>query len=192
MVENKTTLYLLRHGQTVDNVNRIIQGQNDSPLTREGIIATKNRAKKLKGIVLDAVFCSDLRRARKSLEILLRELNVNVNVNYCTDIRELDFGQLTGRKIDDVKEIIMFHKNHTWKFYPEGESGDTFRKRVIDFVERILRKYNGKTSLFMTHYGVIESILRHYIEKSDNRLSVNNYDIGSLSFNSKGVRFKWI
>ncbi len=79
--DETTTIYLLRHGQTESNVHRIIQGQNDSPLTQEGIDATKSRAEKLKGIIFDAIFCSDIERARKSLEILLKGLDININVN---------------------------------------------------------------------------------------------------------------
>ncbi|ODS33615.1 MAG: phosphoglycerate mutase, partial [Candidatus Scalindua rubra] len=190
--DKTTTLYLLRHGQTEDNVRRIIQGQNDSPLTREGITATRDRAKKLKGIAFDAIFCSNLERARKSLEILLEELDSNIDVNYCTEIRELDFGQFTGKNIEDVKEIILLHKKQTWKHYPDGESGDSFSKRIIDFVENVLRRYEGKAVLFMTHYGVIETILKHYVKKPDKRLNTRNYDTGVLYFNNKDVSFKWI
>ncbi len=193
MTEDKTTtIYLLRHGQTEDNVDRIIQGQNDSPLTQQGIIATKDRAKRLKGIRFDAIFCSDIERARKSLEILLRGLDIDIDVNYSAEIRELDFGRLTGRKIDDVKDIILFHKRNTWKHYPDGESGDSLSKRVIKFVETVLDEYKGKTLLFMTHYGVIETILKHYVEKLDDRLNVKNYDIVALYFNHEGVRFTWM
>ncbi len=193
MTEDKTTtIYLLRHGQTEDNVDRIIQGQNDSPLTQQGIIATKDRAKRLKGIRFDAIFCSDIERARKSLEILLRGLDIDIDVNYSAEIRELDFGRLTGRKIDDVKDIILFHKRNTRKHYPDGESGDSLSKRVIKFVETVLDEYKGKTLLFMTHYGVIETILKHYVEKLDDRLNVKNYDIVALYFNHEGVRFTWM
>jgi broad specificity phosphatase PhoE len=190
--DETTTIYLLRHGQTEDNVRRIIQGHNDSPLTQEGIDATKDRAEKLEGIIFDAIFCSDIERARKSLEILLKGLDININVNYSTEIRELNFGQLTGKKIDDVREIVLHHKSHTWKHYPDGESGDSLSKRVITFVETVLDKYKGKTLLFMTHYGVIETILKHYVEKLDDRLNVNNYDIAVFCYNSKGVKFTWM
>ncbi|KKM79662.1 hypothetical protein LCGC14_1347660 [marine sediment metagenome] len=191
-MDETTTIYLLRHGQTEGNVHGIIQGQNDSPLTQEGIDATKSRAEKLKGIIFDAIFCSDIERARKSLEILLKGLDININVNYSAEIRELDFGRLTGKKIDDVKDIVLYHKSHTWKFYPDGESGDSLSKRVINFVETVLDKYKGKTLLFMTHYGVIETILKHYVEKLDDRLNVNNYDIAVFCYNSKGVKLTWM
>jgi broad specificity phosphatase PhoE len=198
MGENKTTLYLLRHGQTENNVLRIIQGHNDSPLTQEGIIATRDRAEKLKGVIFDAIFCSDLGRTKKTLEILLEELDINnIDVNYCAEIRELDFGQITGKNIDDVKEIVLYHKSHTSKHYPDGENSDSFRKRVTGFTEKVLNKYKGRTVFFMTHYGVIEAILKHYVGQPDNdrlnaRLNTKNYDIWILYFDNKGVRFTWM
>ncbi len=187
-----TTLYLMRHGQTEYNVRRVIQSHNDSPLTREGITSTRGRAKMLKGIIFDAIFCSDLERARKSLEILLDELDTNIIVNYCADLREIDFGQLTGRNIEDIMDIIQLHKKQTHRRYPDGESGDSFSKRVLDFVEMVLDLHVGGTILFMTHFGVIETILKHYINKLDDRLNTKNYDIGVLYFNKKGVSYKWI
>lgn len=182
----------MRHGQTEDNVRRFIQGHNDSPLTREGMEATRGRAKMLKGITFDAIFCSDLERTRKSLEIVMGELDINITVNYCYDLREIDFGQLSGRKYDAVNDLILLHKKHTHIPYTHGESGDSFSKRVLGFVDKILGVYEGGTILFMTHFGVIETILKHYINKPDDRLSTKNYDTGVLNFNKKGVDHKWI
>ena len=187
-----TTLYLMRHGQTEDNVRRVIQSHNDSPLTREGITATRGRAKMLKGIIFDAIFCSDLERTRKSLEILLDELDINIIVNYCADLREIDFGQLTGKNIEDIKDIILLHKKQTQRHYTDGESGDSFSKRVLGFVEMVLDVHEGGAILFMTHFGVIETILKHYINKPDDRLNTKNYDMGVLYFDKKGVNYKWI
>ena len=80
----------------------------------------------------------------------------------------------------------------TWKHYPDGESGDSFSKRIIDFVEKVLHRYEGKTVLFMTHYGVVETILKHYVKGPDKRLNTSNYDTGVLQFNNGDVSFKWI
>ena len=142
--------------------------------------------------MFDAIFCSDLERTRKSLEILLEELDLNIDVTYCADIREIDFGQLTGKNIEGIKDIILLHKKQTQRHYTDGESGDSFRKRVLGFVEMVLDVREGGTILFMTHFGVIETILKHYINKPDDRLNTKNYDMGALYFNKKGVSYKWI
>ena len=190
--DKTTTLYLMRHGETEDNVRRVIQSHNDSPLTLEGIAATRGRAKMLKGITFDVIFCSDLERTRKSLGILLDELDINVIVNYCSDLREIDFGQISGRNFDAVKDIILLHKEQTQRHYTDGESGYSFGKRVLSFVKMVLDVHEGGTILFMTHFGVIETILKHYIRKPDDKLNTKNYDMGVLYFDKKGVNYKWI
>ena len=190
--DKTTTLYLMRHGETEDNVSRVIQGHNDSPLTQEGIAATRGRAKMLKGIMFDVIFCSDLERTRKSLGILLEELDLNIDVTYCADIREIDFGQLSGKKVEEIKDIILLHKKQTERHYTDGESGYSFGKRVLSFVKMVLDIHEGGTILFMTHFGVIETILKHYIGKQDDKLNTKNYDMGLLYFDKKGVNYKWI
>ena len=193
MLRNKTTtLYLLRHGQTEHNVLRIIQGHNDSALTQEGINATKIRAGKLKDSTFDSLFCSDLERARKSLEIIVTEWDCDISIKYRPEIREIDFGQFTGKNIDEMKDIILSYKADKTKSYPDGESGCAFGERVINFVEDVLARYEGRTVLIMTHFGVIESILKHYIKELDDRLNTKNYDIGVLYFDNNGVKFRWI
>ena len=47
--DKTTTLYLMRHGETEDNVRRVIQGHNDSPLTQEGISCYKGQGKNAQG-----------------------------------------------------------------------------------------------------------------------------------------------
>ncbi len=44
----------------------------------------------------------------------------------------------------------------------------------------------------MTHFGAIESILKYYVNKPDDRLNTKNYDMGVLYFDKKGVNYKWI
>ncbi len=141
--------------------------------------------------MFDAIFCSDLERTRKSLEVLLEELDINVIVNYCADLREIDFGQLTGKNIEDIKDILLLHKKQTQRHYTDGESGDSFCKRVLGFVEMVLDVRKGGTILFMTHFGVIETILKYYVNKPDDRLNTKNYDMSVLYFDKKGVNYKW-
>lgn len=190
--DKTTTLYLMRHGETEDNVRRVIQSHNDSPLTQEGITATRDRARMLNGIMFDAIYCSDLQRTRKSLEILRDELGINSIVNYCAEIREIDFGRLTGRNIEEIKDVILLHKKQTQLNYSGGESGDSFSKRVLSFVEMVLGSHEGGIILFMTHFGVIETVLKHYIEKLDDSVNTKNYDIKVLFFNKEGVSYRWI
>jgi broad specificity phosphatase PhoE len=64
-------LIIIRHGETNDNANGICQGQNDSPLSENGIAQAKSLALRFKDRKIDAVYSSDLQRAANTaLEIL--------------------------------------------------------------------------------------------------------------------------
>ncbi len=181
------TVYLLRHGHTEDNQNRIIQGQGDSPLTHEGILSIKNRAIKLKDINFDAVYCSPLGRARSSMEIFLKEIGSNTNAVYLDELMEIDFGEYTKKKINEIIDTIYEHKTNTSKPYPGGESGDMFKKRVMYFMDEYVLKNECKCFFVMTHYGVIETILNHYNNMPNEDIRLNKDTIIRLSFSQNNV-----
>jgi broad specificity phosphatase PhoE len=69
-ITNPCTFYITRHGETVWNIQQRMQGQQDSPLTENGILQAKAAAEKLKKIHFDHAFSSDLLRARRTAEII--------------------------------------------------------------------------------------------------------------------------
>ena len=180
---NMKLVYLLRHGQTEDNNNRIIQGQSDSLLTPEGMNSIKKRAEKLNDITFNVIYCSPLGRARFSLDILLKELKQNTNVAYLDELMEIDFGKYTKKNINEIIDIIKVHKKNTSKPYPDGESGDMFKERVMRFMSKFILKSDDKCFLVMTHYGVIETILQHYNNLSYEEIRSKKDAIILLSLN---------
>ena len=87
-------LYITRHGQTKANVEKYMQGQTPGELTREGCQQAKEFGIYYKDIKFDQIYCSDLLRAKKSLEIILEE-NIHKENNkdilvYTDKIREVN------------------------------------------------------------------------------------------------------
>ena len=66
----KTILYLARHGETVDNVNKIMQGQTQGQLNENGINQARQLAEELKGKHFDAFVASDLKRSVDTCRIV--------------------------------------------------------------------------------------------------------------------------
>ncbi|MFC0180679.1 2,3-diphosphoglycerate-dependent phosphoglycerate mutase GpmB [Thorsellia kenyensis] len=97
-----TTVYLVRHGETVWNAERKIQGQLDSPLTAEGISQAHWVAKRAKSLGITHLYSSDLGRAVQTASIIAQPLKLEV----ITDRRwrELNMGILEGRCIDDLSD----------------------------------------------------------------------------------------
>ena len=185
-------VYIVRHGETNDNRKKIIQGQADSPLTEDGKTSIRESARMLNDVAFDVVYCSPLGRATSSLNIILKETNITCSIFYLKEIMEIDFGELTKKAIDDVIEKIREHKQDTTKPYPGGESGDMLKKRVISFMENYILGSEWKSFLVVTHYGVLETMLHHYVRLPHSEIDRNRDMTAKLSFNGKEIKYRWI
>ena len=93
-------MYLARHGQTEENVNRIFQGQLPGRLTEEGKRQAVAMGEELAGVSLDAVVSSDLQRVVDTVQLAVGNRNLPWEKNSL--LREIDWGSWTGRPLDSV------------------------------------------------------------------------------------------
>lgn len=177
------TAILIRHGQTEGNVSGIVQGQSDSPLTGEGISSTRKKAEKIKALSFDAVFCSDLPRATHSLKILKDALPLLPEPVLRPDLREIDFGDLTGLNRREIMPTVLKHKANPRLNYPNGESGAQFIARVKKFFLELLENHTGQTVLVVSHYGVLETTARQFAgTPPDEKVIIGRDDIWEMIF----------
>lgn len=147
-----TTLYLVRHGETKDNVAKILQGQGHGELTPVGIAQMEELAVSLSEIHVDAIISSDLQRAYDSAQILNHQWNQSVQTTSL--LRERDWGDFTGRFIPDLKGLPL----------PENvEKMEDLLNRAKAFLEWVKNNYQGKTILAVGH-GIINKAIQavHY------------------------------
>ncbi|MBP7098501.1 MAG: histidine phosphatase family protein, partial [Prevotella sp.] len=97
-----TTLYLVRHGETVDNAAQILQGQCQGQLNEKGIEQAKEVCEKMKNCDIDVFISSDLKRAYDTCRIIAAPHNKDVEQTSL--IRERDWGDFTGKFIPDMKD----------------------------------------------------------------------------------------
>lgn len=163
------SLYLVRHGETEWNVLHRIQGQLDSNLTENGVLESQKQAEKLKDIVFDAIFSSDLSRAAETAEIL--KLNRQLAVATNKALRERTFGKYDGSLGEDYTKAIRhlldeyekLTEEERWKFkFDEGyESDEELVSRFITALREIAVGYANKTVLVVTHGGNLRTFLTH-------------------------------
>ena len=96
-----TTLFLVRHGETVDNVRQIMQGQTQGCLNERGRDQAAQVARRLAEESIDAIVASDLQRAIQTAEIIAVPHGLPVRTTPL--LRERDWGSFTGRFIPDLK-----------------------------------------------------------------------------------------
>src|SRR5664279_1147846 len=93
------TLYIVRHGQTVDNLENRIQGHTDSPLTKLGVRQAEAVADRLASENFSAIYSSDLGRAIHTAEIIAAKHDLPVQPTPL--LRELNLGVAQGLTGDE-------------------------------------------------------------------------------------------
>ena len=140
-----TTLLLVRHGETDWNAAGRLQGHTDRPLNEYGRRQAKDLADRLAGEGADAVYASDLARARETAEIVGERLGLTVVID--ADLREKNWGNWEGLTGDERVHVEF-----------EGESTEAHRERVMRAVRRIVERHPGQRVVVVTHGGSLRRI----------------------------------
>lgn len=165
--ENYCTLYLVRHGETERNKNDIVMGQQDSPLTENGVRQIEARANELRNIHFDAAFSSDLPRAERSAEIMITERQLAIQTSKL--LRERSYGHFEGGPSKEYRDMVrhlmeqvkQLPEAEQWKFKfaDDVESDEELINRFLVQLREIAVAYAGKTVLIVTHGGCIRMFL---------------------------------
>jgi alpha-ribazole phosphatase len=154
-----TTLLLARHGETDWNRARRWQGHADRPLTARGRTQAADLAARLADIALDAVYSSDLRRARETAEPVAA--TDGLELVQLPELREVNVGSWQGLTRDEA-EIRFPAGFERWREggtgWDDGESYGEMSARVLAAVERIANEHRGGRVLVVTHGGPIRAI----------------------------------
>ena len=142
-------LYLVRHGETVDNVNRIMQGQTQGELTENGIAQARLLAERMASWHVDAFVASDLKRSIDTC-VLLAEPHGKMVVQTPL-LRERDWGSFTGLFIPDIP------LDDPWP--DDIESLVALKERASRFIDFIRDGYDGQTVVAVGH-GIINKAIQ--------------------------------
>ena len=99
-------LILIRHGQSTYNEENRFTGWKDVDLTKKGVKEATNAAKLLKDSKFDLAFTSNLIRAQKTLDIILKNLNISLPIIKDEALNERDYGSLVGQNKHEAAKIF--------------------------------------------------------------------------------------
>jgi probable phosphoglycerate mutase len=157
--DNMTTLYLVRHGETVDNANQIMQGQTQGMLNEYGIRQAQEVSEAWKDRQIDVVIASDLKRSIDTARIIAEPHGLEVITTPL--LRERDWGDFTGRFIPDLK-------NEVW---PENiETLENLLSRAGEFIAYVKETFPGKKVLAVGHGIINKAVQAVYYEKPMNEV----------------------
>jgi 2,3-bisphosphoglycerate-dependent phosphoglycerate mutase len=148
-----SNLFVFRHAETTDNSNHIFSGWRDPDLTQKGLIQAQEIAEQLQKEKIDWAFTSHLKRAKKTLEIVLKS-HPNVPIFVDDRLIERCYGTLQGKsKIKVANErpewFAKVHRGYDFP-PPEGESLKMVENRTLPFVtqlEKWLQYHPGNVAI---------------------------------------------
>jgi len=160
---SSTKLIIIRHGETLWNIEGKKQGQLDSPLTSLGIKQAKALAQRLTEESFTVLYASDLGRAYETAEYIAARTNHKIFPEQ--RLRERSFGifqGLTDKQIENKypAEHNSYLTNPVDYVIPDGESLRQFYARVTDFLESLPTLHDGQIVTIVTHGGVIDGWFR--------------------------------
>jgi 2,3-bisphosphoglycerate-dependent phosphoglycerate mutase len=151
-------LVLVRHGQSDWNLKNLFTGWRDVDLTEKGVAEAHEAGRKLKaqGIKFDVAFTSALKRAQRTLDLMLTELGqTTIPIFKDQALNERDYGDLVGLNKDDARKKWGEEQVHIWRRSydvapPGGESlKDTLARAlpyyVTDILPRVLVAAHGNS-----------------------------------------------
>jgi 2,3-bisphosphoglycerate-dependent phosphoglycerate mutase len=162
-------LVLVRHGQSEWNLKNLFTGWRDVDLTDKGVAEAREAGRKLKaqGLSFDVAFTSALKRAQRTLDLMLEEMGqTSLPVIKNLALNERDYGDLSGLNKDDARKKWGDEQVHIWRRSydiapPGGESlKDTLARTLPYYVTEILpRVLRGQRVLVAAHGNSLRALV---------------------------------
>jgi broad specificity phosphatase PhoE len=156
-------LFLVRHGENEDNVEGILNGHRDRPLTERGREQARIVGEKLKGEDIQVAYSSPLSRALETAEIIAGIIGI-AEVTTHPDLIERDFGVMTGRPIASILDLpaeeVLRTDGVNYFLIAEGsEDFPTLIMRAGKILTVIRAEHPSENTLVVTH-GDIGKMIR--------------------------------
>jgi len=160
------TVLLIRHGEIAGDAGHRFIGQVDLPMSEDGEAEIRVLAHRLDRMALNAIYCSDLKRSRRTAELLAEGRAVPVCVQ--PELREIGLGAWEGLSRHDVAEQEPEEYERRGRDIenfrpPGGESFGDLATRVVKFWQNLTAENPKGTIAIAAHAGVNRVILCHVL-----------------------------
>ena len=159
----KTRLFIVRHTETIGNVEKRLTGRQDYEITEKGKMLIQKLTRELESIKFDKIYSSTSGRTIKTVERIAQKQNLKIEKS--SELCEMYFGKYDGWKWEDVNKIqpeIKQTQNEINEIVgiPRQESMEETANRIYNYILKILKENEGKTILVSSHGVAIEAFLR--------------------------------
>ncbi|MEM0083814.1 MAG: histidine phosphatase family protein [Candidatus Methanomethylicia archaeon] len=187
-------ILLIRHGETEWNVERVFRGRKDIPLSKIGRKQAELLGKYLRDIDINVVYSSPLKRALETAEYIVEYHDKPVEIIVDDDLIDINYGSWEGKSEDEVKEIYgelyeeWINNPHLVKF-PNGESLEDVRSRLMRFIGKIVRGIEGNIAI-VSHRVVLKVMICMLLGLDNSKFWNIRIDCGGITiFEYKDNKF---
>lgn len=179
---------VVRHYKTLLNTSGQIMGWKDAPREKGWLadVTFVDERLRERGISFDAIYSSDLERARQTAMYYGRSHGIPI-VHDSSPLNELDYGLLSRKSKKWVEKNVPEHKKDPDFVYPEGESFRQMQRRSVAFLTALTESRPEDTILLVVHAGVIRGLVSHFLglEYADNlKRKISHRYIGEFLFSA--------
>ena len=190
-----TRLYIVRHTETVGNIEKRLTGWQDYEITKKGKVLIEQITKKFKNIKIDVIYSSSSKRAVTTVESIAKQKKLQIIQD--DRLKEMYFGIYDGWKWEDVNRVapqirrFQIETNEIMQI-PEQETTLEVANRMYEAIEEIARCNMEKNVLISSHGVSIEAFLRKvtgepFTEKRE-QYSQHNTSLNELIYNEQGFK----
>ena len=162
-----TKIFLVRHGHTLWNGERKIQGHSNVELAPEGIAQAELLAKNFPLEKVSAIYSSDLSRAKVTAEILAKKFNLPVQLE--KNLREAHWGDWEGQKLSNIEKsdpvnYERFFHNPEELQIKNAETFAQLQARAVSALKKIIAAHPDENIIIVAHGAINRTILCHILE----------------------------
>ena len=195
-----TNVFFTRHGETVWNTKKLMQGWKDSPLTNRGMKQAQQLSQRLSGVPLNAIYSSTSNRAIDTAEIIKRDRPCDVIK--MESLRELSFGIWEGKTFEENQkeypdEWLSFWETPHLFSYDEVEPFVKVQERMINVVKDIVKAHPYENICIVTHSIALKLLINHFeeipLEKlwSSPAIPSTSLTMAKVSYDSHKILYKY-
>ena len=193
----QTRIYLVRHTETIGNIEKRLTGRQDYEITQNGLEMVKKLTNYLKNESIDVIYCSTSNRTFETIKEIaeIKKLEVQRKEELC----EMYFGIYDGWKWEDVNKINpLIHEKHMKineiMCIPKQETTNQVEERMYKEIKNIAKDNLGKTILICSHGVAIEAFLRKITKEQfkykREEYSQHNCSVNLVEYDSKIEKFR--
>jgi broad specificity phosphatase PhoE len=186
-----TRLFIIRHGETEGNKNKIYRGRWDLPLNDKGLKQVENAGAALEQVRLDAIFASPLERTLQTATAVAKFQKVEPQIE--PGLIDIDYGQWTRMPDSEVARshpdiYTRWSQRPETVSFPDGEGLADVRRRVEPLLARVGKEYPGQNVALCGHRVSVKMILMVALGLPDSafwRVKVDTASISVVDFDTE-------